>query len=439
MKIYEDTYQIENLRHVDPEHLMSVRSLGKVFGNFRDSTSPPIRYSVSDGDRIEVSMMEKRGGQLFPDITEFRQRENENTSSFNAVLIIPTGIGCEIGGHAGDATSVLKLVAQTCDTVITHPNVVNASDINEMPTNSMYVEGSTLTQFMMGTIGLQPVRNNRILVILDKSKEIFVNSAINSVNAARATLGLDVEKIIIADDIFRMRSEYSTTGRATGKIEGIDNLFDLIEDQKCSFNAIAISSRIRVPHEYHREYFESNGSMVNPWGGVEALLTHAVSLNYGIPSAHAPMCESEDISNMDPGIVDSRMAAEAVSLSYFHCVLKGLQKSPMIVNDPRNKGLTDILTAENISCLIIPNGCFGLPTLAALEHEIPVIEVMSNVNLMSGNNLSHLPWKKGKYFRADNYLEAVGIMNSLKGGISVSSLRRPLIEAKVQTEVVQDD
>jgi hypothetical protein len=29
----------------------------------------------------------------------------------NTVFIVPTGIGCSIGGHAGDATPAFKLIA----------------------------------------------------------------------------------------------------------------------------------------------------------------------------------------------------------------------------------------------------------------------------------------------------------------------------------------
>ena len=43
----------------------------------------------------------------------------------NIVLIIPTGLGAEIGGHAGDGNAVAKLMASTCEHLITHPNVVN--------------------------------------------------------------------------------------------------------------------------------------------------------------------------------------------------------------------------------------------------------------------------------------------------------------------------
>ena len=48
----------------------------------------------------------------------------------NIVLIVPTGIGCEIGGHAGDANPVARLFGPCCDNLILHPNVVNASDVN---------------------------------------------------------------------------------------------------------------------------------------------------------------------------------------------------------------------------------------------------------------------------------------------------------------------
>ena len=113
---------------------------------------------------------------------------DERVAKFNVVFLIPTGIGAEIGGHAGDATPAARLIAETCDTLILHPNVVNASDINEMPTNSLYVEGSVITRLLMGTVGLAPVRSNRVLVILDgRGETIFVNAAINAVSAARAS------------------------------------------------------------------------------------------------------------------------------------------------------------------------------------------------------------------------------------------------------------
>jgi len=37
-----------------------------------------------------------------------------------------------------------------------------------------------------------------------------------------------------------------------------------------------------------------------------------------------------------------------------------------------------VLTAADVSCLVIPNGCVGLSRLAALEQGIPVIAVREN-------------------------------------------------------------
>ena len=73
----------------------------------------------------------------------------------NVVMIVPTGIGCEIGGHAGDASPAAKLLASVCDNLIIHPNVVNASDINEITENMWYVEGSILDRFLLNQIKLR--------------------------------------------------------------------------------------------------------------------------------------------------------------------------------------------------------------------------------------------------------------------------------------------
>ena len=84
---------------------------------------------------------------------KFRRRGLEAQDKFNIAMVVPTGIGAELGGHAGDATPAAIALAQVADTLITHPNVVNASDINELPGNGIYVEGSVLARLLMGTVG----------------------------------------------------------------------------------------------------------------------------------------------------------------------------------------------------------------------------------------------------------------------------------------------
>ena len=312
----------------------------------------------------------------------------------------------------------------SADTLITHPNVLNASDIIQVPPNTLYVEGSSITQLMMGVIGLHRVRNNRLLVLVQRhEEEIFIHGAINSVNAARASYGLSAT-IAEIDPRFRMISEYTPSGAAAGRIEGIEYVYDIIESRLGEFDAVAITSVIELPRELHENYYRLVDEIVNPWGGVEAMLTHAVSLRYGIPSAHAPMLESKWVSEADFGVVDSRMAAEVISLAFFQCVLRGLQKSPGIsASEPDSNG-SDI-RLENISCLVIPDGCIGLPTLAALSNGIPVVAVRGNTNRMR-NDLEELPWKPGQLFRAENYLEAAGVVAALRAGIAPQSTLRPL-------------
>ena len=360
------------------------------------------------------------------DIFRFERRRVENTARFTAVLLVPTGIGAVIGGHAGDAGPVAKLMASACDRLVTHPNVVNASDINEMPENALYVEGSVLARLLMGTAGLQPVRSNRVMVVIDAHKnDALRNAAINAVNGARAAYGFDCPRLVMLDPPLIMRSEYNASGRASGEISELDELIDLLTEHRATYDAVAISSVIRVPPSFHQEYFDRGGEMVNPWGGVEALLTHAVSKILNVPSAHSPMFESEEIANVDPGVVEPRMAAEAVSLTFLQCILKGLQRSPRIVTDPEAVRGSGVVTVEDVSCIVIPDGCVGLPTLAALEQGIPVIAVRENTNLMQ-NDLGALPWAPGQFHVVENYWEAVGVMAALRAGIPPQAVRRPV-------------
>ena len=357
-------------------------------------------------------------------IFKFQKKTYEDEKQFNVCFLIPTGIGCEIGGHAGDATPALNLIASSCDKVITHPNVVNASDINEMPENALYVEGSHLTQLLMGTIGLKETRKNKLLAIIDGENRKFIDLAINSVNGARVTLGLESEVICLKSKI-GMESILEKN-KAVGKVSNLNYLINLLDNIHHSFDAIAISSVIKVPEGTHEIYSKSNGDMINPWGGVEAMLTHTISTKYNKPSAHAPMLEDESVANLALGIVDPRIAPEVVSTTFFHCVLKGLYKSPKIVRPEQG------LSIKDISAIVIPDNTLGLPVLAALNQGIKVVAV-KNKNTMQ-NDLSLLPWKPNQFFRCNNYLEANGILNCLKTGVSVDSIKRPIPDLNIFQE-----
>jgi len=402
----------------------------------------PVRFAVTKTDESQhyceigvLSNLAQSFGKPRDYIFNFERRAFENTNQFNAVLLVPTGIGAEIGGHAGDAGPVARLLAGVCDHLITHPNVVNASDINELPENGLYVEGSILTRLLMGTIGLQKVRSNRVILIIDKHKDKFFDeAAVNAASAARATLGFNCPLVIKMGETIDTKAFYTRSGRAVGKVDYFERLLDVLERYRNDYDAVALSTIIGVPLESHERYLLED--IINPWGGVEAMLSHAVSLLYDVPSAHAPMLEARELLYLDAGEVDPRKAAEAVSATFLHCVLKGLHKSPRIIPTSMTDQVGGI-SARDISCLVIPYGCVGLPTLAAIEQGIPVIAVKENKNRMQ-NKLESLPFENRKLFVVNNYLEAVGVMQALKAGVSVESVRRPLQYTNVQEEVGRD-
>ena len=275
-----------------------------------------ITHSTEDGYHCELTILDiesqnlsKRPNSIF----EFQRRTYEDTTQFNAVLLIPTGIDCEIGGDAGDATPVARLLASVCDHLIVHPNVVNASDINELSDNCLYVEGSVICRLLMGTVGLQKIRVNRVLLLLEEHEsQMITEASINSASGARATLGMNCAGVVRLKDCFQMKIDYSAAGRASGKVEQLEYLYEVLQAYRHEYDAIAISSVIEPPdnpEKFLRDYYVSPS--MNPWGGVEAMLTHAVSVLFDLPSAHSPMMENLDILMVDVGITDPRKAAEA--------------------------------------------------------------------------------------------------------------------------------
>ena len=399
----------------------------------------PVRFAVAHSSRTKWSCETgiHAGGKQNESIFRFSKRSHEDTASFNSVMIVPTGVGAEIGGHAGDASPAAALIAGVCDSVVTHPNVLNASDLIQIPANTLYVEGSVITRMLMGTARLRPVRANRVLVLLQSHEDkMFTEAAINAVNAARAYYGLNVTEVVMIDSDFKMNGEFSSSGTAVGTIQGLEHIWDVLDARLGEFDAVAISSVIEVPFEYHRDYYWRQGEMVNPWGGVEAMLTHSISTRYGIPAAHSPMFESREIADLDVGVVDSRMAAEVISLTFLQSVLRGLQRSPQIITQLTHSA--ESVGVENVSCLVIPDGCLGLPVFASLHQGIPVIAVRENVNIMR-NQLSELPWRNGQFFAVENYWEAVGVITSLKLGLDPYSTRRPLGKVTVSTRETETE
>lgn len=412
--------EINSKQFTIPTSLLSLNGLD---GYFQERQTFPIRFSVVSSDPITTTIdadilsgADKYRG-YFSNLFAINEREYEDISRFNVVLTIPTGVGAEIGGHCGDGNVVARLIGSACDNLITHPNVVNASDINEMPDNCLYVEGSTLSRVLLGQVGLQKVRSNRLLVIMDKHENEYLNNeVVNAVSSARVTLGIDCD-VIQMDPIIQTQLAYTPTGRAAGSIKKLERIFNLVESVKGQYDAIGLSSKIESPPECYGNYMTSTNNDVNPYGGIEAMLTHSLSIAFELPFAHSPMESHSEYINSDFGIVDPRKAPETASITYLHCILKGLARSPKLIS--RHHGIN----TSNISCLVQPASCIGIPTLAAIQQGIPIIAVKNQTVFQ--NDISAL-YKEANIVIAENYFEAVGYLHALRAGISVNSLERPI-------------
>ena len=325
----------------------------------------------------------------------------------NVIMIIPTGIGCEIGGHNGDATPMARLLGSVCDKLIIHPNVVNASDINEMPSNALYVDGAMLDNFLNGVINLKEVRQNKILVAVNKPVK---HEIVNAVSAARATLGIDAE-IIELDTELNMLALKNEDGSAGGSWAGVDELGKQIRDLE--FDALAITTYIDCSDDVVLDYFRNGG--VNPWGAIEAIVSRAISKWIGKPVAHSPT-ERENPLKFNE-VVDPRIAAEMLSDTYLFSVLKGLHKAPRPV-------VGNGLHIHDIDFVVMPYGCRGVPQIACETKGIPVIVVKENTTIYD-----YPPVESD--IVVESYLEAAGVIAAAREGISLGALRRPLAATNI--------
>ena len=321
----------------------------------------------------------------------------------NIVFIVPTGIGAEIGGHAGDATLAACLIGSVCDRIILHPNVVNASDINEMPANSLYIDGNMLDEFLAGNTGLQSVRNNKILVVVNPP---IKEDTINAISACRMTLGVDIEIVILTEPLI-LRTDFNTQGLATGTVSGTTSLITQI--RKYNFDALAILTKIETDKEIAIHYAKFGG--VNPWGAVESIACRPISRAFKRPVAHAPI--EDGIFNKLHLIVDPRMSAEFVSVAYLFCIIKGLHKAPRWTLES-SKGLW----IDDIDLLVSPDMTFGTPHNLCLNRNIPILVVEENKTI--------LPPTKNKCIRVANYIEAAGYIACMRIGINPQAVRRPI-------------
>ncbi|MBL1211056.1 DUF3326 domain-containing protein [Geminocystis sp. GBBB08] len=344
---------------------------------------------------------------------------------YSAVLIIPTGIGASIGGYAGDALPVARAMAQICDRLITHPNVMNGASLYWSHNNIDYVEGYALDKFAAGEWGLESVTQNKIGLILDKGIETELRYRhLQATDAVRTTLGINVSDYTITDHPLNVELRIAESGASWGTIGNPDSLLRAGEKllKQAKVNALAVVARFPDDTDTKalQDYRYGNG--VDVLAGAEAVISHLLVREFQIPCAHAPALSPLplDIS------ISPRATAEELGYTFLPCVLVGLSKAPQFTLKKNYHSLW----AEDVDSLVIPaNACGGSAMLSFSALNTQIIAVENNETV-----LNIPPEFLGiKAIKVKSYLEALGVIITHRAGIRYEALNpqiKPLYQIK---------
>lgn len=343
---------------------------------------------------------------------------------YTVVLMVPTGIGAAIGGYAGDALPVARAIAQVCDCLITHPNVLNGAQLYWPLPNALYVEGYGLDQFAAGDWGLRPVHQNRVGLILDQGIEPDLRLRhLQAADATRATLGLSLTDYVVTDAPLGVELKTAASGATWGTIQQPDSLLRAAEQLITQAKAEAIAVVARFPDDPDSAALQSyrQGQGVDPLAGAEAVISHLIVRTFQVPCAHAPALLPLPL---DPQ-VSPRSAAEELGYTFLPCVLVGLSRAPQYV--PAPSAQTSLLWADQVDAVVVPAmACGGSALLSFSQTQARIITVAENQTKMqvpaAKLGITTIP--------AASYLEAIGILACDRAGISSTALHPKLLPLK---------
>jgi len=411
---------ITNIEHtVNKQQMRSIRQLPEIlekeFGN------QMLRWFVSavTDSEVVVELTMNYGDQyVFP----AHQVKDFYPGKSVVVNIVPTGVGCEIGGYAADAAPVTALLAACTDYLVTNPNAVNASNFIHMDKNVLYTEGFMIDQFCKGGINLYKPYANKVGLIIEKARPEELDVIYNIINTARAVYGVHLEEIVVTEQLVGGCCHINKSGSYVGKLDDAQVLFDACDRLLArGVDAIAVTTNIAdLPVDNYARHFQ--GLHPNPVGGAEAILSHLIGARYRVPSAHAPLTNLKEMG-LTSNVVDARGAGEFASASGLACILMGLAAAPQI--QPRiGCPIKDVINVNNLAAVVAPASTLGgIPTLYAHMAGIPVIAVRDNGTIL---NVNKKTLGLENVVEVGNYAEAAGILQALRNGISLHSIHRPL-------------
>ena len=334
------------------------------------------------------------------------------------VNLVPTGIACSFGGFAGDAAPVNALLAAVCDVLITNPNSVNASNFLCLRSNALYTEGWMIDKWLSGRTLLRRPKGNRIGVVVEACDTSTLATVLGIIDTARAVHGVDVVGYALTEGRVGTSCVRSECGAYTGTVAHPERVLMAAERLlDAGANAIAITTDVQgFDKESYALHFA--GEHPNPVGAAEALVSHFVVRELGVPAAHAPITNFHGFDRRVD--VDARSAGEAASQTGLACVLIGLKQAPQV----RAEFGTDLLSPADVSAVLAPATALGGEgIISASRRGIPVVAVTENSTIL---NVTSTALGLSSILPASSYLEAAGLLLAIREGLAISSVQRPL-------------
>lgn len=314
-------------------------------------------------------------------------------------FIVPTGVGASIGGYAGDASSWARKFAKH-STLIVNPNVVNAGGFSGITENMLYVEGYSVDEFFRGNIALLPAEKNKVGVILDKGiSQDVLNIHINTINAVKTVYDIDIIYEVTQEPV-GVSFFVDDSGVSMGKVENIQTLLPTAKNL-LSQGADAIAVVCLFDDDNENEDYE-NGTGVDPVGGVEAIISHYLSRELKVPTAHAPAFEDYSISTK---VVNPKASSEYITPTFLPCILIGLSQAPLIAS----VGGENEVSVSDVDFLVMPYDSLGsTPVFEAVKRGIKVFAVKENSTVLS---VTKDALKLDGIIEVDTYAECLEMVN----------------------------
>ena len=368
---------------------------------------------------------------------------------YTSVMIVPTGVGANIGGYAGDALPSARLLASVSDILITHPNVMNGAMLYWPITNALYVEGYALDEFASGRLSLLPMnkKSNKIGLLLDSamSNDLQLRH-LQAADAARATLGINIHSCTVTPRPIGVDLKLSDSGASWGTIADVSTLIEGSE-KLINNGCDAIAVVARFPEEEDEieadELFQAyrNGDGVDAIAGAEALISHVITKQFSIPCAHAPAFDAMEVEeNVSP-----KAAAEELGYTFLPCVLSYLHQAPKLqkimckAGNPKNEEIrstesdSDGMMAKDVDVVVVPIDCLGGPAVLALAKQGSMVIAVEENRTQMDCDITALRGlvKDAHIVKARSYAEAAGLIQAHKTGILFESLTTNVPRLKI--------